>query len=69
MAKIESLEIKLHVFTTEKLEQAFSAWFEDYNNDKDSFVDYDSGEYGSDDYGRKSAEALIKYLNKEVASE
>lgn len=64
MAKIGSLEIKLHVFTTEQLEQAFNTWLEDYCNDKDSFVDYDSPDY-SGNYGQESAEVLIKYLNRE----
>lgn len=63
MAEIE--EIKTHFFIEEQLAKAFDAWFQDYQNDPTAFGDYDAEDFDNTNYGKDSAAALIKYLNKE----
>lgn len=61
---ITRLNLDGYIITTEaQLAKAFNAWVEDYEDDKDSFEDYDSPGY-SGNYGEDAAKGLIKYLEK-----
>lgn len=64
MAEIE--EIKIHFFTEEQLAEAFDAWLKDFESDPTKFDDYAAEGSDNTNYGKDSAAALIKYLNKET---
>jgi len=59
-------EIKIHFFTEEQLAKAFDVWLKDYQNDPTKFGDYEAEGSDNTNYGKDSAAALIKYLNKEI---
>lgn len=52
----------IYSFTQQELEKAYDLWFADYEADKESFVDYDK-DFDSANYGKYSAEMMIRYLN------
>lgn len=54
----------IYSFTQQELEKAYDLWFADYEADKESFVGYDDENFDSSNYGKYSAEVMIKYLNK-----
>lgn len=53
----------IYSFTQQELEKAYDLWFADYEADKESFVDYDDKDFDSANYGKYSAEMMIRYLN------
>ncbi|AMR57357.1 hypothetical protein vB_PsyM_KIL3b_0111 [Pseudomonas phage vB_PsyM_KIL3b] len=55
---------EIYSFTQQELEKAYDLWFADYEADKESFIDYDDKDFDSANYGKYSADMIIKYLNK-----
>lgn len=50
--------------THEQLTAAFNAWWDDYQLDPSSSVDYDADDYDDTNYASDSVNTLIKYINK-----
>lgn len=50
--------------TKEELVAAFQLWWDEYKDNKETFVDYDADDYNDATYASDSAFALITRINK-----
>lgn len=54
----------IYQFTRAELEAAYNMWGADYRKDPTAYADYDDVAYDISNYGKESADVMIKYLEK-----